>query len=250
MLQKLSIEAACPLPAAVTGGSIGRHARRNYGGPGIRKAHRNGRCGRFMGVPPSNRTGRESVAAVGRLRKRRRPDERLRRAGALRIELLGFERQPGPGPGHVGQNGAHPQGRRALSHLPAFDGALSALDRSNHRHPAERSQIFIGTIQQLQSLFSLWPPAPWNYLQTLSRLSDKRRGSKVPLRWNRFTPRQPRKSSTETPEPDVNLQRPAIRNLQAHHIGRSVFNQTRRHDGCTLEGKEPADLWDGRALGS
>lgn len=25
------IEAACPLPAAVTGGSIGPHARRNYG---------------------------------------------------------------------------------------------------------------------------------------------------------------------------------------------------------------------------
>jgi hypothetical protein len=26
---------------------------------------------------------------------------------------------------------------------------LSALDRSNHRHPAERSQFFIGIIQQL-----------------------------------------------------------------------------------------------------
>lgn len=38
MLQKLSIEAACPLPAAVTGGSIGRHARRNYGGPEIMEA--------------------------------------------------------------------------------------------------------------------------------------------------------------------------------------------------------------------
>jgi hypothetical protein len=38
VLQKLSIEAACPLPAAVTGGSIGRHARRNYGGPEIMEA--------------------------------------------------------------------------------------------------------------------------------------------------------------------------------------------------------------------
>src|SRR4051795_3624672 len=116
---------------------------------------------------------RRSVAAVGWLRRRRWTNERLQRSGGLRIELLGFERQPGPGPGHVGEDRAHPQGRRALSHLPAFDGALSALDRSNHRHPAERSRSLITTIRQLQPVFSGWPPARRNYLQVLSRIPDR-----------------------------------------------------------------------------
>jgi hypothetical protein len=116
---------------------------------------------------------RGSVAAVGRLRKRRRTNKRLQRSGGLRIKLLGFERQSRPGPGHVGEDRPHPQGRRALSHLPAFDGALSALDRSNHRHPAERSRTLITTIRQLQPVFSGWPPARRNYLQILSRIPDR-----------------------------------------------------------------------------
>ena len=78
----------------------------------------------------------ESAAVARRWRGGRSRTERLQDSFALRIELLGFERQSRPGPCHVGQDGAHPQVRRTISHLPAFDGTLSALDRSNHRHPA------------------------------------------------------------------------------------------------------------------
>ena len=60
VLQKLSIEAACPLPAAVTGGSIGRHARRNYGGPGIKRGHRDGRGGPVIGWMANARRGDQS----------------------------------------------------------------------------------------------------------------------------------------------------------------------------------------------
>jgi hypothetical protein len=77
-----------------------------------------------------------SAAVARRRRGGRSRTERLQDSFALRIELLGFKRQSRPGPCHVGQDGAHPQVRRAISHLPAFDGTLSALDRSNHRHPA------------------------------------------------------------------------------------------------------------------
>jgi len=53
---------------------------------------------------PTAKPTRRSVATVGRLRERGWRNERLQRSGALRIELLGFERQSGPGPGHVGQD--------------------------------------------------------------------------------------------------------------------------------------------------
>lgn len=138
VLQKLSIEAACPLPAAVTGGSIGPHARRNYG---------EGKAGRrpvILGPLPHPASWKKRQPASGsatlarRRRRGRSRTERLQESFALRIELLGLERQSRPGPRHVGQDGAHPQVRRAISHLPAFDGTLSALDGSNHRHPAER----------------------------------------------------------------------------------------------------------------
>ena len=94
-----------------------------------------------------------SAAVARRRRGGRSRTERLQDSFALRIELLGFKRQSRPGPCHVGQDGAHPQVRRAISHLPAFDGTLSALDRSNHRHPAghaHRPRLFVATIRQLQ----------------------------------------------------------------------------------------------------
>ena len=60
VFQRLSIEAACPLPAAVTGGSLGRHARQNYGGPGLRTARRNGRGGPFSGCRRRSPPGDQS----------------------------------------------------------------------------------------------------------------------------------------------------------------------------------------------
>ena len=78
VLQKLSIEAACPLPAAVTGGSIGRHARRNYGGPGIKEATGTAAAAqssgdgpeeaisRRCGAAPEAKTDERAAAAVGR----------------------------------------------------------------------------------------------------------------------------------------------------------------------------------------
>ena len=147
-----------PPPAAVTGGSIGPHARRNYGegkssppagdfvACGLLERRRRSKTSAAKvaeqcGPPPNSTSGKlqppvGSAAVARRRRGGRSRTERLQDSFALRIELLGFKRQSRPGPCHVGQDGAHPQVRRAISHLPAFDGTLSALDGSNHRHPA------------------------------------------------------------------------------------------------------------------
>jgi hypothetical protein len=146
-----------PPPAAVTGGSIGPHARRNYGegkssppagdfvACGLLERRRRSKTSAAKvaeqcGPPPHSLSGKlqpsRGLAAIARQRGGRSRTERFQDSFAFRIELLGFKRQSRPGPCHVGQDGAHPQVRRAISHLPAFDGTLSALDRSNHRHPA------------------------------------------------------------------------------------------------------------------
>ena len=117
-----------------------------------------GKAAEQCGPPPNSTSGKlqppgGSAAVARRRRGGRSRTERLQDSFALRIELLGFKRQSRPGPCHVGQDGAHPQVRRAISHLSAFDGTLSALDRSNHRHPAghaHRPRLFVATIRQLQ----------------------------------------------------------------------------------------------------
>src|SRR5512144_2293411 len=82
-----------------------------------------------------------SGGSAGAARHRRgRLNQRRWEAFALRIGLLGFQRQSRPGPCHVGQDGTYPQVRGTVRHLPAFGGTLSALEGRNHRHSAERSR--------------------------------------------------------------------------------------------------------------
>jgi hypothetical protein len=72
-------------------------------------------------------------------------------ARVLLVGVLGFNRQPVPHSCHVDQNGFNSRIRRAVRHLPAFNGMLSAFYRSNHCGAARRMvRLRQGSIRRVE----------------------------------------------------------------------------------------------------
>ena len=254
VLQKLSIEAACPLPAAVTGGSIGRHARRNYGGPGIKEATGTAAAAQSSGDPAGEATRSDQSPLWGGS-----GGEDGRTSGCSGRAVFGLS---------CSASSASLVQVQAMSvriERTLKVGARSAICRHSTARCLHSTgviidtqpnahELFIATIQQLQPVFSGWPPALRNYLQVLSTAKRRRSCRKFHFKGTVSRPDSPSRPSTGTTQ-----QRNEFIEFYQRHLAPALRTrqaaQWRRHDrgggnevlrtrcgGCTLQGEEPAYL--------